>query len=820
MKTLNLCGSWQFREAGADRWLAGEVPGSVLGDLLRAGEIPDPFWRENEYAVRALFEKDYEYCRSFTLPEGFLSEERAELCCEGLDTLAKVYLNGQLVLDADNMHRTWITDVKAALQPGENQIRVYFSSPIRYTADAFKAGDVTMVSAGCMPGSNYLRKAHCMFGWDWGPQLPDAGIWRPIFLRASSGAFLEEVYPVQRHADGQVTLIVNLRLSHCAPDKKRTVVAALTAPDGETLTVSADTPDETAALTLLVKNPKLWWPNGLGEQPLYRLAVSLDEDGAFQNEAAMNIGLRTLKVSTEPDEHGREFAMTVNGVKAFSMGADYIPEDSLFGRITPATTEKLIKNCVRANFNSIRVWGGGYYPDDWFYDLCDRYGLLVWQDLMYACNIYEIDEAFEQNIAAETADNVKRLRHHPSLALWCGNNEMELAWLEWENAKDHPARLKADYLYQFEYLLKRLVKKYDPETFYWPSSPSSGGSFDNPGDPSCGDVHYWEVWHGRRPFTDYRNYLFRYCSEFGFQSFPSFKTVESFTLPEDRNIFSPVMESHQKNDSANGAILAYLADNYRYPKDFDSLIYVSQLLQAQAIQYGVEHWRRHRRVCMGAIYWQLNDCWPVASWASVDYFGRWKALHYTAKRFFAPLTASILDEGSRMAVWVENEQRQPANWKLEMSLKDMGNQTLWQQEKTGTAEPLSSAEVLAEDFAPLVKGRERQTYFEYRLWQGGKLLFNDAAFFTQPKQLELPQAAIRWTVDEQGDAFVITLTSDAFAHRAELSVEGADAVFEDNYIPLTGGERAVLLQKADLSKPLTAKELAERLRVRSLRDSY
>lgn len=820
MKTVDLCGAWQFREADSGEWLPAVVPGSVLADLMRAEKTPDPFWRENEYAARALFERDYEYQRTFWLEEDMLAEERVELCCDGLDTLAEVTVNGQRVLLADNMHRRWVVEVKSALQPGENRIHIRFSSPNRFIAGRFAEGEVTMVNEGCMPGSNYLRKAHCMFGWDWGPQLPDAGIWRPISLRGCSGAFLEEVYPVQRHADGKVMLTLKARLSHRLPGARQKLAARLETPAGDTLAVGRLVTADETELALTVENPELWWPNGYGQQPLYRLTVSLTEDGEARNQVSMRLGLRTLEVCTQPDQWGREFAVAVNGVKIFSMGADYIPEDSLFSRVTPETTEKLIQSCVRANFNSIRVWGGGYYPDDWFYDLCDQYGLLVWQDFMYACNVYDLTEEFEKSIVAETVDNIRRLRHHASLALWCGNNEMEEAWVGWANVANHAPRLKADYLHQFEFIIKRLVKEHDPETFYWPSSPSSGGSFDKPNDPSMGDVHYWEVWHGRKPFTDYRNYQFRYCSEFGFQSFPCLRTVESFTLPEDRNVFSPVMESHQKNESANGTILYYLSDNYRYPKDFDSLLYVSQLLQAQAIQYGVEHWRRNRGRCMGAIYWQLNDCWPVASWASIDYFGRWKALHYAAKRFFAPLTASILDEGSSMAVWVENERLEASPWRIEAFLKDMQNQILWQDSREESAAPLSAKEVLRADFSQLICGRERELYFEYRLWQGETLCHSDVAFFVRPKQLELPQTAISWTVREEDSRFCIALESSAFACRAELAVEGKDAVFSDNYLSLTGGVREVFLDKADLKGELDAQQLSAALRVRSLRDTY
>ena len=370
------------------------------------------------------------------------------------------------------------------------------------------------------------------------------------------------------------------------------------------------------------------------------------------------IGLRTVTVCTDADEWGNQFAFVVNGQKIFAMGANYIPEDNLLGHLSEERSERLIRDCARANFNCIRIWGGGYYPEDYVYDACDRYGILVWQDLMFACNVYDLNDEFEANILAETADNVKRIRHHACLGLWCGNNEMEWGWRDWGRLEGHRPKYKADYTKIFEMLLPRLVKQVDDQTYYWLSSPSSGGSFDDPNDFNRGDNHYWEVWHSNKPFTEYRDFYFRFCSEFGFQSFPGKKTLDSFSLPEDQNIFSEVMESHQKNGLANTKIFSYISGYYKYPKDMESIAYISQILQLKAIQYGVEHWRRNWGRCMGSIYWQLNDCWPVASWASIDYYGRWKALHYGAKRFYARFMATACEKeelSTEIDYYIHNE---------------------------------------------------------------------------------------------------------------------------------------------------------------------
>ena len=638
---VNLGGAWRMREADSETWHSAHVPGSVYADLMADGTMPDPFWRENELDAFERMKKDYVYQRTFTVSEAQLAHAHVELVCEGLDTLAHVSLNGREIAFADNMHITWVWDVKEQLHAGENTLEIRFDSPILYCAK--KAEEAPgWESSDATPGFRHLRKAHCMFGWDWGPRLPDAGIWRPIFLRTWDTVRLENALMLQAHHDGVVDVTIRPEIAG-----KSAWSSEITAPDGEVLTLPGTT---AAEQVITIEHPQLWWPNGLGKQPLYRVTVRL----ATGDTRVWRIGLRTMTVSREKDEWGEEFCHVVNGVKVFAMGADYIPEDNILARVTPERTRRLLEDCKAANFNAIRVWGGGYYPDDAFYDICDELGLLVWQDLMYACAFYDLTPDFERSIRVETHQNVARLRHHASLALICGNNEMEMFMAgansalinhrTWEFVPTYPHHI-TDYVKMFEYILPAIVKETAPQTYWWPASPSSGGNFDAPNDENRGDNHYWDVWHGEKPFTEYRKFFFRYASEFGFQSFPCLKSVEQFTLPDDRNIFSRVMERHQRNQAANGKILSYLSQTFRYPNSFDDLLYASQLMQAEAIRYGVEHWRRNRGRCMGAIIWQLNDIWPVASWASIDYYGRWKALHYAAKRFFAPVMISAEEEG-------------------------------------------------------------------------------------------------------------------------------------------------------------------------------
>ncbi|MDE7299181.1 MAG: glycoside hydrolase family 2 protein [Lachnospiraceae bacterium] len=572
----------------------------------------------------------------------------------------------------------------------KNELRVVLHSPLKYIREENKK-IYTGGSMECTEGFPHLRKAHCMLGWDWGPRLPDAGIFRAVELLAVKKARLESVYVSQYHEKGgnpenaEGSKSESQRFSNTLPEQrcKQTFTPAcveldfdvtvelfgeepddteieieVTAPDGtvyrpggeeqqagacpEISGVSSDNASDN--FKVRIPNPLLWWPHGYGAQPLYRAKVTLKApDGEVFDVWEKRIGLRTMTVNTDADEWGNCFAHEVNGVKIFAMGADYIPEDNILSRVTRGRTRRLLEDAVAANHNCIRVWGGGYYRDDYFYDICDELGLIVWQDFMFACASYELDDEFEANVTAELRDNVRRLRHHACLGLWCGNNEMETQTLDkaWRPSE----KQTYDYIKLFEYIIPKLLKEEDPHTFYWPSSPSSGGNYDNPWDENRGDTHYWDVWHGNKPFTEYRKFRFRYLSEFGFQSFPCLKTVESFTEPGDRNIFSRVMEMHQRNRAANGKILNYLSATYLYPKDFESLLYASQLLQADAIRYGVEHFRRHRGRCMGAVVWQLNDIWPVASWASIDYYGRWKALHYVEKRMFAPVMISCEEKG-------------------------------------------------------------------------------------------------------------------------------------------------------------------------------
>lgn len=804
MLKSSLNGIWKLHIIGKDAYLLPEegieakIPGTVYGTLLAENLIPDPYYRDNELKVLTLMDNDFCFTTEFSVDSRMISSDRLILRFEGLDTLADIYVNGEWIGYANNMHRIWEFDLLEAgcIREGENQLKVVLHSPTKY----IKEENEKIYTGGsweAMEGFPHLRKAHCMFGWDWGPRLPDAGIFREVSLLGIKKGRLESVYITQTHEVEKVTLDFDIALEIF--EKNGMVKITVTDPEGQRTAVEEKKYSVNGEYRIVIENPRLWWPRGYGKQPLYDAKVELFDSAGNQLDVwERKIGLRTMTVNTEKDEWGRCFAHEVNGVKIFAMGADYIPEDNLLGRINEKRTRKLLEDAVWANHNCIRVWGGGYYPDDYFYDICDELGLIVWQDFMYACASYELDDDFEANIIQETIDNVRKIRHHACLGLWCGNNEMELQILEgvWNSS----AKQRYDYIKMYEYIIPKVLKEEDPVTFYWPSSPSSGGNFDNPSDENQGDTHYWDVWHGNKPITEYRKFHFRYLSEFGFQSFPGLKTVEEFTEVQDRNIFSRVMEMHQRNCAANGKILNYLSATYLYPKDFDHLLYASQLLQADAIRYGVEHFRRFRGRCMGTVVWQLNDIWPVASWASIDYYGRWKALHYAEKKMFAPVMISCEEVGEMSErpfcvaepapieksarLHVANETMEEVQGTVAWSLRRPDSSIILSGSSEVQVPALGGIWLDRMDFG---KYEEREIHLIYSFAVNGKVVSENTCLFTPPKHYYFNDPHLR--CERNGSR--ITVYADAYAKNVELVGIDGDLWLSDNFFDMEAGEYTV-----------------------------
>lgn len=795
MKKVLLNENWKMKRTDESVYISAKVPGSVYCDLLAAGKMEDPYWKDNEDAALSLMDYDYEYVSHFTCDEEMLDKSEVVLVFEGLDTLADVYLNGTHIAYVDNMHRTWNYAVKDLLE-AENEIKIIFHSPTKFIEEAY-AKAPTRGTEDAMNGFVHIRKPHYMFGWDWGAHLPDAGIWKPVYLLGIDKANIESVNIMQYHENGTVRLELDPEIAVYEGDGDDiTAEYIITDPNGSIVDAGNCYDD------VVITEPMLWWPNGLGEQNLYEVKVTIsDAEGNELDTWCRRIGLRTITMDTSKDKWGEKFATCVNGVNVFAMGADYIPEDHLLGRVDKETTKTLLEKALFANFNSIRVWGGGHYPQDWFYDLCDEMGLIVWQDFMFACAVYDLTPEFEENITNELIDNIKRLRHHASLGLMCGNNEMESFVNDgtWVSKKSEVR----DYIIMYERIMPELMKDYAPQVCYRPSSPSSGGSFDVPQDENRGDVHYWDVWHGNKPFSEFRKFHFRYLSEFGFQSFPFKKTVEKITDDErDMNIFSYVMEKHQRNGSANGKIMNYMQQTYKYPTSFENVIYASQLLQADAIRYGVEHFRRNRSEdrCMGAVYWQFNDCWPVASWSSVDYCQRLKALHYYARRFFAPVMISCEEEGmlgsgqelvrlpfgfkKSIRLNVTNETLKDEKVTVKWQLRDADAKVLSDNSVDITVPKLSAVWL---DKVELPDVDIYNQYVSYAAYIDGEKVSEGTVIFSYPKyfRYENPELSVK----VEGNKLTVSATK--YAKSVEILNDNEDLILSDNYFDLNGDSKTV-----------------------------
>ena len=816
MNFQSLTGEWRFRQAGTKEWLPATVPGGVHTDLLAQGRIPDPFVGDNEKKVQWVAEADWEYRYDFAAEADIFNQPHVWLVCDGLDTLAEVTLNGRSLGQTNNMFRQYRWDVKELLQAEGNELLIAFASPVQYVTEKQAERPMFGVSQA-IPGGPYLRKAPCQFGWDWGPQLPPIGIWKDIRLEAGPGPRLDDVHVRQNHNDGQVTISAAMSVANAA--EALTAKLQIVTPTGEEMVVETAVSANTT-LSLTIDNPQLWWPNGYGKQPLYQATVSLLQNETVLDKRSYQLGLRTIDLRQDPDEWGRSFEFVVNGVPIFAKGSNWIPADSFPTRITDEYLEGLIRSAAETHQNMLRVWGGGFFEEERFYDLCDKYGIMVWQDYIFSCSIYPMDKPdFLENVRVEVEENVRRIRHRASLALWCGNNEMEWGWVEWGWTRPDLADMKAAYDRFFHHLLADWSTTLDPDTPYWPSSPSSDTPFDSPNGQAQGDAHYWDVWHGRKPFTAYRNQFPRFMSEFGFQALPPLNTIRTYAEEADWNMTSYIMERHQKNDSGNSLMVGQMLDTFRLPKDFSSLVYLSMALQAEGIRYGVEHWRRYRDRVAGTLYWQLNDCWPVASWSSLDYYGRWKALHYAARRFYAPVLLSIEDAPPQQTVYLTSDIREEWQGTLRWSLETLAGEVLASGVEPVQAAPLATTQISAFDFAGQVKDENRRNLlFIAELWQADQLVVRQTAFFAPTKHLELVAPQVTATCCAEEGQLIVELNTHSLARMVELSLAGADMVFSDNYFDLPAGRTVTVSGKLPEGWDLAQAEAA--LQIRSVYESF
>lgn len=811
--------NWQFHEPESDRWLAAQVPGCIHTDLRRHNRIPDPFWGSNETDLQWIEERDWTYRCTFPVSAEQGAHERLDLVAEGLDTFASIRLNGHLVARTENMFLAHRLDIKKTARVGVNTLEITFGSPMKVIRSRQKPTDFPEWNDP-VGGSSLVRKEQCSFGWDWGPRFATCGIYKPLRLEAWSENRFESVRITQHHDSDGVTLTITPRLA----GKGAATVRGTVLLDGQVVAAIVDQKAH-------INNPQIWWPNGHGAQPLYTVQLELVQDGRVLDTWSERIGLRTIALDRHPDAFGESFQFVVNGRPIFAKGANWIPAHSFVSEVDRNQLDDLLTSATEAHMNMLRVWGGGIYESEDFYDLCDEKGLLVWQDFMFACAIYPGDKAFLSSVKAEAEHQTTRLANRACLALWCGNNEIEQMPRE---ILKTPARKKA-YEAIFYRILPEAVALRDGVTPYWPSSPHNPEGYEKGhNNESAGDSHFWDVWHARQPVKRYEEKRFRFCSEFGMQSYSSPEVAATFCRPEEFNVFGPAMENHQKNGAGNLIILDYVSRLYRMPRDYASLAYLSQLNQAHCMKVGIEHFRRSMPCTMGALYWQLNDCWPVFSWSSLEFGGKWKALHYAAKRFFAPILISAHVPGTetlgignsirstirKVHLHTISDAPQKASGELRWTLLHLDGHILEEGKKAVTLRYAEARRQKTLDFARALRDHgARHLYLRIRLETRDGHCSEDTVFFTAPRFLDLPRSRIITSVKRVSDReFDLSFHAKTFQHRVQFDLPGLPHKASDNFFDLYPGEPQGV--RVCTLAPSTKHAIIQALTTRSLADSY
>lgn len=837
---------WQFRASGnVDRdelkqWRLAQVPGVIHTDLLRHNLIPDPFDRDNEFHLQWVGLADWEYQTSFDLSTSELAREHLDLIFEGLDTFADVYLNDQPILQADNMFRRWRVPAKGLLKPGSNSLRIVFHSAVEHMLPYVKSLPYVLPSISSLNFGNeenlatapYTRKAPYQYGWDWGPRFLTEGIWQPVRLEMWDSVRVVNFHIHQEKISSDLAkLSAELEIEAARPISANLSLAHREWSGPENVlpptSIQLDAGINHISIPLRIDSPKLWYPAGYGAQSRYRFSASIRAGREMLARAETATGLRSVELRRTADRWGKSFEFVVNGVEVFAKGADVIPFDSFPNRVTPELHRKILQAARDAHMNMVREWGGGYYESDDFYDLCDELGIMVWQEFMFGGDLVPGDVAFQQNVRQEAAEQITRLRDHPSVVLWCGNNEVETSWWGWENRQpfkeaisaDARDRVWQDYVILFSDILKSAVTQYADPTPYWPSSPSA--DFEELADnPRNGDMHYWAVWHQQAAAEDYTKQFPRFMSEYGFQSFPEMRTIRAYAHdPADFDIRSTVMQAHQKNKGGNERILTYMLREYRQPKDFASFVYLSQVQQAEIIKIGAEHLRRQRPRTMGSLYWQLNDCWPVASWASIDYYGRWKALHYYARRFYDDVLISPYLHDNKIDVYAVSDHLQPISASIHTRLLDFSGKVLLDQNKDVQLPAQSSAVYSTIDKSEwAAKADPRHSFFVFDLQVDEKRVSRNLVFFDVTHSLELPVAPrIETTIgNNKPGTYALTLQSTQLARNVAVSFGDLDVEIEDNYFDLLPNEPITIHVKSSAALD----EMKRAILLRSLTESF
>ncbi len=824
----NLHDNWRFRQARGDNWYPATVPGTVHTDLMANEIIEDPFFRLNERGVQWVDKEDWMYETTIIPTAEELAAGNQEIVFYGLDTYADVYLNHQCILKADNMHRTYRCNVKGILKEGENLFEVYFNSPIKVDLPKYDQYDYTF-NTGPDQSQNggifnktlsvFARKAGYHYGWDWGPRLVTSGIWRPVELVTWDEARISNVQYIQNKVNekrADLTTVVEVESDRDIPSVTLDITA-----DGKRVAqkqTSLTKGMNRIEVDYSINKPRLWWTNGLGEPYLYDFTASISGDNGKIDSQEEEIGIRSLRMVAEDDQWGRSLYFELNGKPVFAKGVDMVPLDNFLPRITREKYEKHVLDAKAVNMNMIRVWGGGVYEDDYFYQLCDRNGILVWQDFMFACSTYPADEAFLANIRQEAIDNVKRLRNHCSIALWCGNNEIQDVYYGWGNRYNYYKEKGVEELTTKQFkdmyfrVLPEVVNEYGSGIAYRPSSPYAFE--DTPSDGIHGDAHYWGVWHGRDSIGHYNVEKARFFSEYGFQSFPEFESVKIYAPQErDWNITSEVMMAHQRAGSyANNLIKEYMNDEYRTPDDFPTFLYVGGILQGDAIKTALEAHRRDMPHCMGTLVWQHNDCWPVASWAGRDYYGRWKAQQYYSKNAFDDILVSPLVMNDSLSVTVVSDRRTPAKGKLTLTVMDLDGNVVKSKEMAYTASPLSSKRLIDGKVTDFLGGRNRNEVIFVTDFKTGEKTYSNIGYATKHKNMLYRSPNLKFDVARNGDGYDVTIGTDIFARGVFLSLDGIDNFFSDNYFDILPGKSKTI----HVTTPLAEADFRNQLKVISM----
>jgi len=812
MLTIDLSGTWKFKAAGTKgalpsgprtrRWMTGQVPGTVHTDLMANKVIPDPFRRTNENDVQWVDKQQWVYRREFTVPASFLAEKAVQLFCGGLDTYALIMINGRRAGVTSNMFVEHRLNVKRLLKEGKNTIEILFDSPVtRSKALEAKHGPLRVALE---PHRVYVRKAQYSFSWDWGPKLTTSGIWRAIALQAYSGGRLARpfarVVSLNRR-EAVVELTAEIERAGDTHLSMRVTVA------GEGLFIEdvMHLRGNRGRCRIRIPDPKLWWPNGMGDQPMYKAIFSLVRDGEDVDDVAVPFAIRTVELIQERDREGKSFVISVNGVKTFCKGADWIPCDSFIPRIADATYETLLGMAKEAHMNMIRVWGGGIYEQDVFYNTCDRLGLMVWQDFMFACGEYPDQPWFLRQVAEEAAEVVTRLRNHPSIVVWCGNNECEWLFCT-ENPDKTPDEMTGAAI--FRDILPSACKALDGTRIYWRSSPFGGGF---PNDESNGTHHQWSVWSAWKDYREYEKDTARFVAEFGFQAPADIRTFAEVMLPGDLRVQSPVMEHHNKQVEGPERLYRFQAAHHQVGGDLDEFIYKGQLVQAEALKCAVEHWRRRKFNTAGSLFWQLNDCWPVSSWAVVDSALRPKAGFYYAKKFFAPVLISIAPP--LREIWLTNDTMEAVRGRVVVTLRSFDGRIVWKRETASLIPANKSVRALllpARSFEEVDPARH---YLLARLTVKGRTIAENRQLMAEPKHCRFGTPEVQAMIREVREGeYTLTLRSSAFVKNLRLEVKNAAVLFSDNYCDIDAGEPKTLrcttrLNLSDLRRRLTMRWL-------------